>query len=60
MTNEELQRKIAELERKIADLERYKAEQEVKNQIEVVGTFDGTNIPIRVNGVRRKIATTTP
>jgi len=57
MTNEELQQKVVELERKVQELEQWKMEQELKDSIVVVGPFDGTNIPIFINGVRRKIAT---
>ena len=60
MTNEELQAKVMELDRMVRDLERWKSEQEIRNTIDVDGAFDGTNIPVRVNGIRRKIATTTP
>lgn len=31
-----------------------------KQQIIVVGDYDGTNIPITINGIRRKIATVAP
>jgi len=31
-----------------------------KQQIKIVGNFDGTNAPVTVNGIRRKIATTAP
>jgi len=48
-TNEQ---KIAELEKRVALLE--------KQQIKIVGDYDGTNVPVTVNGIRRKIATSTP
>lgn len=51
---------IESLLMQINDLKRWVSEQEVKNQIQVDGSFDGTNIPVRVNGVRRKIATVAP
>lgn len=47
------------LEQKIADLEA-QIERLQKQQIVIVGKFDGTNIPVTVNGVRRKIATSAP
>ena len=53
------EKKIQELERKIQELEQQIARME-KQQIVVVGNFDGTNIPITIQGIRRKIATTTP
>jgi hypothetical protein len=56
---DELQAKVAELERKVQDLEA-SVERMTKQEIVVVGTFDGTNIPITIQGIRRKIATTTP
>lgn len=56
---QELKNKVAELERKIKELEDQIARME-KQGIVVVGTFDGTNIPITIQGIRRKIATSTP
>lgn len=49
---EELEQRIKKLEDAIARLE--------KERIVVVGRFDGTNIPISIQGKRRKIATSTP
>lgn len=51
--------KIKELERKIADLEA-KVRLLDKQQIKIVGDYDGTNVPVTVNGIRRKIATVAP
>jgi hypothetical protein len=50
---EDLQKRIAELERRLDELEQ-------KDKIVVVGSFDGTDIPVQVNGIRRKIATSAP
>jgi sugar-specific transcriptional regulator TrmB len=55
----ELQNKVAELERKVAELESTILRVE-KQTITIVGNFDGTNVPVTVNGIRRKIATATP
>jgi hypothetical protein len=49
---DQLERKLNELEQKIQKIE--------KQQIVVVGDFDGTNLPVQANGIRRKIATATP
>jgi len=59
MTDEELQARVMELERKIAELERTILDMK-KQMIVVVGNYDGTNLPVRANGIRRKIATTAP
>lgn len=56
MTPEE---QIKDLERKVKDLEARLNSAE-KQRIVVVGNFDGTNIPITIHGIRRKIATTAP
>jgi hypothetical protein len=57
---QELQNKIVELERRLREIESWKEEQISKDKIVVVGPFDGTNIPVFVNGIRRKIATVAP
>lgn len=56
---EDLQKKVTELERKIMEVEDAIRRME-KQGIVVTGTWDGTNIPITIQGVRRKIATATP
>lgn len=48
----DLKQQIEELKKEIQSLK--------KSQIVIVGDFDGTNIPVTVNGIRRKIATTAP
>lgn len=57
--DEDLQKKVTELERKIMELEDAIRRME-KQGIVVAGTWDGTNIPITIQGVRRKIATVAP
>ena len=52
-------KKIEELEQRIQELEKALSKIE-KQSIVVVGTFDGTNIPITIQGIRRKISTSTP
>lgn len=52
MTNEELLQRIQELETRLDRIE--------KQSIKIVGDYDGTNVPVTVNGIRRKIATSTP
>jgi hypothetical protein len=56
---QELKNKVAELERKIAELES-KILVMQREMIVVVGDYDGTNLPVRANGIRRKIATAAP
>ena len=57
---QELKNKVAGLERKVEELMRFKEEYEIQDRINVDGAFDGTNIPVRVNGIRRNIATAAP
>lgn len=47
-----LERRINELDATIKRLE--------KQQIKIVGEFDGTNVPVTINGIRKKIATSAP
>lgn len=47
-----LEDRITELEQKIERMER--------QSIIVVGKYDGTNVPVMVQGIRRKIATSAP
>jgi len=56
---QELKNKVAELERKVKELEDFIRRIE-KQSIVIVGDFDGTNVPVTVNGIRRKIATVAP
>jgi hypothetical protein len=49
----------AEVEARLAKLEA-QLERVEKQGIVVVGTWDGTNIPITIQGTRRKIATVAP
>jgi hypothetical protein len=53
------EQRIAQLEAKVRELE-MKLDRIDKQQIKIVGDFDGTNVPVTVNGIRRKIATATP
>ena len=48
----DLERKLQELEDKIALLE--------KQQIKIVGEFNGTTVPVTINGVSRRITTSAP
>lgn len=59
MNNTALEKQISDLTGKLEDLTR-KVERLEKTSIVIVGDFDGTNIPITANGIRRKIATSTP
>jgi len=58
--------KIQNIESKVTDMQRKLDEMQMaigrldKQQIKIVGDFDGTNVPVTVNGIRRKIATATP
>jgi ribosomal protein L29 len=56
---QETKKKIEELERKIRELEEQIKRIEMQS-ILIVGQFDGTNVPVTVTGVRRKIATVAP
>ena len=49
---QQLEMKIIELERIVVLLD--------KQQIKIAGDYDGTNVPVTVNGIRCKIATSTP
>jgi hypothetical protein len=53
------EQRIAQLEAKVRELE-MKLDRIDKQQIKIVGDFDGTNVPVTGNGIRRKIATATP
>lgn len=55
----ETQTKIRELEQRLQELAD-RVELVDKQQIKIVGSFDGTNVPVTITGIRRKIATTTP
>jgi len=55
----ELKKEIQQLRSKVEALEK-EYEQRDKTNIKIVGTFDGTNVPVTVQGVRRKIATVAP
>lgn len=50
---------ITKLRKELEDLRR-ELELSKKQQILKVGKFDGTNIQVSVDGIRRKIATTSP
>lgn len=47
-----LQKYLEELQQRVARLE--------KQQINIIGDFDGTNVQVSIHGIRRKIATTAP
>lgn len=51
-TVEQLEAKINQLEAKLAVLE--------KAQIKIAGDFDGTDVQVTINGVRRSITTSAP
>lgn len=49
------QQLVEQIKRLEADIRRLES-----RQIVVVGDFDGTDVPVTINGVRRKIITSSP
>lgn len=49
---DDLAKKVQELEAKLRILE--------QQQIKIVGEFDGTDVQVTVNGIRRSITTSAP
>lgn len=60
MIDQQTQNAISNLEARIKALENINRVQGLKGSILVDGDFDGTNIPVLINGIRRKIETLAP
>lgn len=56
---QQLEEKVREMESKIEEM-KMTIDRLDKQQIKIVGDFDGTSALVTVNGIRRKIATVAP